>query len=305
MATEKKATEYRVANYDGRLKAVPEAGLSGKLEIKPDGTWELDFGFRKKVSGQFLVLPLVVTPLSEQSSQVTIRQPQDPNYGVRFELPETPAAVILQDLAERGFTVQQLAAAIQARAQGLASGQWWLAIKPCRILISCHYSGARNKNEAGSLHATAKGLQYKALLGSKVSIPWLVIRDIEISTQATKRVTAGRVLAVGVFALAAKKNEVFTYVHISDANTVWSFAVKSPQPRVLAAMQPVLNAFNKRVQPSSSAPAVARPAYPTPAPATVALSVADELAKLAKLKTDGVLTDEEFAVQKAKLLGTA
>ena len=32
-------------------------------------------------------------------------------------------------------------------------------------------------------------------------------------------------------------------------------------------------------------------------------SVADELAKLAKLKTDGILTDEEFQAQKAKLLG--
>jgi hypothetical protein len=33
-----------------------------------------------------------------------------------------------------------------------------------------------------------------------------------------------------------------------------------------------------------------------------AMSVADELAKLAKLKADGLLTEDEFAVQKAKLL---
>jgi hypothetical protein len=32
------------------------------------------------------------------------------------------------------------------------------------------------------------------------------------------------------------------------------------------------------------------------------LSVADELTKLAKLKADGVLTEEEFAAQKRKLL---
>lgn len=32
-------------------------------------------------------------------------------------------------------------------------------------------------------------------------------------------------------------------------------------------------------------------------------SVADELAKLAKLKVDGILTEEEFLAQKAKLLG--
>lgn len=38
-------------------------------------------------------------------------------------------------------------------------------------------------------------------------------------------------------------------------------------------------------------------------PSISASSVADELAKLAKLKADGILTDEEFQVQKAKLLG--
>ena len=31
-------------------------------------------------------------------------------------------------------------------------------------------------------------------------------------------------------------------------------------------------------------------------------SIADELAKLAKLKADGILTEEEFQAQKAKLL---
>ncbi|SDK40672.1 SHOCT domain-containing protein [Aliiruegeria lutimaris] len=34
-----------------------------------------------------------------------------------------------------------------------------------------------------------------------------------------------------------------------------------------------------------------------------AVSTADELDKLAKLKNDGVITEEEFAAQKAKLLG--
>ena len=47
---------------------------------------------------------------------------------------------------------------------------------------------------------------------------------------------------------------------------------------------------------------IAQPiAQPVVAPASS--SVADELAKLAKLKADGILTDEEFRVQKSKLLG--
>jgi hypothetical protein len=49
-------------------------------------------------------------------------------------------------------------------------------------------------------------------------------------------------------------------------------------------------------------PAPAAPASP-PTPASA--SVADELAKLVQLRDAGALTDEEFAAQKARLLGSA
>ncbi|SRR5579875_2844125 len=48
-------------------------------------------------------------------------------------------------------------------------------------------------------------------------------------------------------------------------------------------------------------------AYPAPAPGTgpaAAPSMADQLNKLADLHSQGVLSDEEFAAAKAKLLGT-
>jgi hypothetical protein len=47
----------------------------------------------------------------------------------------------------------------------------------------------------------------------------------------------------------------------------------------------------------------APPQYaPEPAPAPSRDDIYDELAKLAKLHDDGVLTDEEFAAQKARVL---
>lgn len=51
----------------------------------------------------------------------------------------------------------------------------------------------------------------------------------------------------------------------------------------------------------SSAPIAQLVAQPVVAPSSS--SVADELAKLAKLKADGILTEEEFQAQKSKLLG--
>jgi hypothetical protein len=54
---------------------------------------------------------------------------------------------------------------------------------------------------------------------------------------------------------------------------------------------------------AGSAPALAPAVAPPPAPVVAPpVSIADELAKLARLKVDGVLTEEEFAAQKAKLL---
>jgi hypothetical protein len=53
--------------------------------------------------------------------------------------------------------------------------------------------------------------------------------------------------------------------------------------------------------PPQQAP-VAAPA-PAPAPAAAAPSMIDQLKELGELKSQGILTEEEFAAQKAKLLG--
>lgn len=58
-------------------------------------------------------------------------------------------------------------------------------------------------------------------------------------------------------------------------------------------------------QMAAAAPATAAPA-PAPAPAAPALSTTDlveQLKSLAELRDQGILTDAEFAAQKAKLLG--
>ncbi|MET0305381.1 MAG: SHOCT domain-containing protein [Solirubrobacterales bacterium] len=50
-------------------------------------------------------------------------------------------------------------------------------------------------------------------------------------------------------------------------------------------------------------PAQAAPAPPPAAPAAPAASTIDQLKELGELKSQGILTEEEFAAQKAKLLG--
>lgn len=50
--------------------------------------------------------------------------------------------------------------------------------------------------------------------------------------------------------------------------------------------------------------AVPAPAAATPAPEAGAQSTIDQLKELGELKAQGILTEEEFATQKAKLLGS-
>ncbi len=50
-------------------------------------------------------------------------------------------------------------------------------------------------------------------------------------------------------------------------------------------------------------PAPAAPATPAPAAPASGSSTIDQLKELAELKAQGILTEEEFAAQKAKVLG--
>jgi hypothetical protein len=81
-----------------------------------------------------------------------------------------------------------------------------------------------------------------------------------------------------------------------DSNYVTFF------PDHQAAFERVRDAVERaRIAARHPAP-VAAPTPPSPQ-ATSPSSVADELKKLAQLKDDGILTQEEFDAQKAKLLG--
>jgi hypothetical protein len=52
------------------------------------------------------------------------------------------------------------------------------------------------------------------------------------------------------------------------------------------------------------APQEPAPAAPAPAPEAGGQSTIDQLKELGELKAQGILTEEEFAAQKAKLLGS-
>lgn len=122
------------------------------------------------------------------------------------------------------------------------------------------------------------------------------VAEVEIQGQSTQRLTATRMVTLGVFSLAAPKktgNQTlsikvsapgyrFTYTPVGDVTPM--------QIRMWNQVADMINNRGLHVLPAVDAQ-----------PAT-AFSAADELAKFAQLHAQGVLTDEEFAAKKAELL---
>lgn len=130
-----------------------------------------------------------------------------------------------------------------------------------------------------------------AQLREMFAVPWSQIAGLEVegSGQAS-RVTATRLVTLGVFALAAKKKHKSAYLTVS-----------------LVGGGDVVFEIDKLTGPELRgrlAPAFALVPTASVAPAT-AVSIGDPMERLSlasQLHDAGVLSDEEFAAQKARIL---
>jgi len=319
-------TKFKFANYDGGMNSHPTPEPKGMLVFKPNGMWELHYagGFGKRdrwIHGGITRYPFTVTETSPSSCRVTVSDTQDPAISAAFDLPETPASVLHEALS----TQQQSVAATHERQQKIASGSWWLAPQAFKGLgfsgsfsaTETHYLGGWSghpKTYTGKLTKIVvidkSGISLRGL-STIFTIPWDQILDLEVEgpETASKRVTAGRALALGVFALAAKKTtkSAVLIARLRSGEEAIFQTEKFTAAELRAKLAPITSQLRKANASSSptALPATSSPFFTAPSsngsPAA-AVSVADELKKLAELKDAELLTDEEFAGQKAKLL---
>jgi len=141
-------------------------------------------------------------------------------------------------------------------------------------------------------------------LSTIFTIPWQEITDLEVdgAGSVSKRVTAGRVAVMGIFALAAKKKTKDSMLIVTTASGDQALFHSS---RITALelrekLLPIITQIRKAKADAQRSASAANAAGPTASPPT---TVADELTKLAQLRDSGILSDEEFASQKARLLG--
>lgn len=155
------------------------------------------------------------------------------------------------------------------------------------------------KKATGTLTFYQKQTEFKnPMLKKKLwfTIPSTDISDVVVEgkDEVNRRVTVTRLLAVGIFAFALKKKaedkESFITVVLSNGQEA-IFHVKDKSPMELKAT------LAKATSQVKQGAVVAKTVNSTPQG-----SVADELAKLAKLKEQGILTQDEFDKKKTELL---
>ena len=130
-------------------------------------------------------------------------------------------------------------------------------------------------------------------------IPWGQITSIEIEgpDSPSSRITATRLVTLGVFALAAKKksSSAAVVVEVDAGETAIFHSDKVSAGEVRTKLLPVTTRLSRAAPATPVAEANTALAAP--------ISVADELMKLAQLRDQGIITKEQFEAQRAKLLG--
>ena len=167
--------------------------------------------------------------------------------------------------------------------------------------LQVEYMGGygEKKKAKGVLTFFEKQTEFSAPLSTKFTILNSQIKDVVIEgkDEVNRRVTVTRLLAVGIFAFALKKKnkdqEAYITLELTDGQEVILF-VDNKAPMALRAKLAKVISTVKQANVASQSQATQSDNQS---------SVADELTKLATLKEQGVLTEEEFAAKKKQLLG--
>ena len=133
------------------------------------------------------------------------------------------------------------------------------------------------------------------------TIPWSVIVALEVEgpEQASQRVTVTRALAVGVFALAAKKKSkaAVLIVRTPDGEEALFQTEKYTAAELRTKLTPFISQL-RVAQAQSPAPVEA-----AAKPSGVDSDPVEQIRKLGELRDQGLLTPEEFEAKKTELLG--
>jgi hypothetical protein len=177
------------------------------------------------------------------------------------------------------------------------------------VLASCQFANSGKSSGEGYLLATTDGLEFVAQSGDRHLVPWGEIVDIQVATSATSRVTISRILLIGLFALAAQKKQLFTVVEVETSYTTFAFVTTEAQTQVVETVKPLVARFRQsRATEVTSAQFISSESQGDQNASTTLHTgppnLSQQIRELAKLRDEGLITDDEFALAKVKILGS-
>lgn len=162
-----------------------------------------------------------------------------------------------------------------------------------------YMGGYENKKKAiGILTFYEKQTEFNSPLSTKFTILNSSISNVVIEgkDEVNRRVTVTRLLLVGIFAFALKKKnkdkEAYVTIELSDGQEAIFFVDKKSPMELRTTFASTISRVKQAGKTNQNQLSNATKG-----------SAADELIKLASLKDQGLLTQEEFDNEKSKLIG--
>jgi hypothetical protein len=235
---------------------------------------------------------------------------------VREYMKESVAEAKADYAEKRGEIDASLPGVTPREDAGTGSLGWWqqpdglrsLGFMKALTLSNVAYFGGWSEHPdpigKGTLSLTVDGNGFTARkLKAVFTIPWAVVADIAVEgpEEASQRFTATRLALMGPFGLAFKKDRkgskvaLVTETTIDGDEAIFQIDGKIPreiQPKLMPLAIAARNAHRPDLGQSPAEGGLGDGQDP-----------AAQLEKLADLHAKGIVTDEEFAVKKAELLG--
>lgn len=189
--------------------------------------------------------------------------------------------------------------------QSVDDGQWWAQIPSGRLYPVSRTGDLTNSS---TLSVNDKGIAWGYFGPRRVLVPWTQLREIQIGQldhpKGSQRSAFGSglvglafVAATSVHNSRASRTERYQVIRVYNrSGEYFDFATTNSRDAVVKLLGPTILALMAYVGKEALEPEaeITR--------TTSMFSVADELEKLVKLRDSGVLSEEEFATQKARLL---
>lgn len=181
-------------------------------------------------------------------------------------------------------------------AQPLQAAKSKPKVKKLTFTYSKYLGGhpALGKARQGNLYLTDEKIGVGTFGPSHAALLWSDVTTVDVSGEQVAKSKVGATLAFGILGgLAAKgtKNQAAIIVHTKDNQVAYYLIDKLSQLEAKAKIIPLLQSVG-----------VALSDETTSQPQKQQGDVSEELAKLAKLKEQGILTEEEFSAKKKQLL---